>query len=249
MVVDADGNVVSMTTTIESVFGSGRAVAGFVLNNQLTDFSFAPTDEGQPVANAVHGGKRPRSSMAPVIVLDHDGNFVAALGSPGGGAITEYNAKALVGLLAWKLTIKQAIELPNLIARGDNFTGELAKFTPEVLAGLRERGMLLKLGRAENSGLQGVVRLLSIIGSMVSQAVKLRQNAQEARRQLIVSTADAYFSVIRQRHQAENAPHRRMPSVGPSRTTRGITSVRPAPPAPRPCRAARSGERGCPCRE
>jgi gamma-glutamyltranspeptidase/glutathione hydrolase len=159
VVVDGDGNVVSMTTTIESVFGSGRAIDGFVLNNQLTDFSFVPTDEGQPVANAVHGGKRPRSSMAPVIVLDHDGNFVAALGSPGGSAITEYNAKALVGLLAWKLTLKQAIELPNLIARGDTFTGELAKFTPEVLAGLRERGMLLKLGRAENSGLHGVVRL------------------------------------------------------------------------------------------
>lgn len=159
VIVDADGNVVSMTTTIESVFGSGRAVGGFVLNNQLTDFSFAPSDEGQPVANAVHGGKRPRSSMSPVIVLDHDGNFVAALGSPGGGAITEYNAKALLGLLAWKLTLKQAIELPNLIARGDTYTGELAKFTPEVLAGLRERGMLLKTGRAENSGLHGVVRL------------------------------------------------------------------------------------------
>jgi gamma-glutamyltranspeptidase / glutathione hydrolase len=160
IVLDGDGNVVSMTTTIESVFGSGRTIGGFVLNNQLTDFSFAPTDEaGHPVANAVHGGKRPRSSMAPVIVLDQNGNFVAALGSPGGGAITEYNAKALVGLLAWRMTLKQAIELPNLIARGDSYTGELAKFTPEVLAGLRERGMLLKLGRAENSGLHGVVRL------------------------------------------------------------------------------------------
>jgi gamma-glutamyltranspeptidase/glutathione hydrolase len=159
VVLDADGNVVSMTTTIESVFGSGRTVGGFVLNNQLTDFSFTPSDAGQPVANAVHGGKRPRSSMAPVIVLDHDGDFVAALGSPGGSAITEYNAKALVGLLAWRMTLKQAIELPNLIARGDTFTGELAKFTPEVLAGLRERGMVLKAGRAENSGLQGVVRL------------------------------------------------------------------------------------------
>lgn len=159
VVLDTDGNVVSMTTTIESVFGSGRAVGGFVLNNQLTDFSFTPSDDGQPVANAVHGGKRPRSSMAPVIVLDHDGNFVAALGSPGGSAITEYNAKALVGLLAWRLSIKQAIELPNLIARGDTFTGELSKFTPEVLAGLRERGMVLKTGRAENSGLHGIVRL------------------------------------------------------------------------------------------
>ena len=160
VVVDGDGNVVSMTTTIESVFGSGRAVGGFVLNNQLTDFSFTPTDAGgQAVANAVHGGKRPRSSMSPVIVLDHDGDFVAALGSPGGSAITDYNAKTLVGLLAWHLTIKQAIELPNLIARGDTFSGELSKFTPEVLAGLRERGMVLRAGRAENSGLQGIVRM------------------------------------------------------------------------------------------
>ena len=160
VVVDGDGNVVSMTTTIESVFGSGRTVGGFVLNNQLTDFSFTPTDAGgQAVANAVRGGKRPRSSMAPVIVLDRDGDFVAALGSPGGSAITDYNAKALVGLLAWHLTIKQAIELPNLIARADSFSGELSKLTPEVLAGLRERGVVLKAGRAENSGLQGIVRL------------------------------------------------------------------------------------------
>ena len=159
VVVDADGNAVSMTTTVESVFGSGRTVRGFVLNNQLTDFSFVPTDAGRPVANAVHGGKRPRSSMSPIIVLDRFGNFVAALGSPGGSAILEYNAKALVGLLAWKLSLKQAIELPNLIARGDTFSGEIGKFSPALLAGLRERGIELKAGHAENSGVHGVVRL------------------------------------------------------------------------------------------
>jgi len=159
VVVDAVGNAVSMTTTVESIFGSGRTVRGFVLNNQLTDFSLIPTDAGRLVANAVQGGKRPRSSMAPVIVLDRAGNFVAALGSPGGSAILEYNAKALVGLLAWKLSLKQAIELPNLIARGDAFSGELAKFSPAVLAGLHERGIELKPGHAENSGLHGVVRL------------------------------------------------------------------------------------------
>jgi gamma-glutamyltranspeptidase/glutathione hydrolase len=159
VIVDAEGSVLSMTTTVESIFGSGRTVGGFVLNNQLTDFSFLPTDADRPVANAVRGGKRPRSSMAPIIVLDHGGNFVAALGSPGGSAILEYNAKALVGLLAWKLPLKQSIELPNLIARGDSFSGELSKFSPAVLAGLRERGMDLKAGHAENSGLHGVVRL------------------------------------------------------------------------------------------
>ena len=159
VVVDADGDVVSMTTTVESIFGSGRTVDGFVLNNQLTDFSFVPTEGGQLVANAVQGGKRPRSSMAPVIVLDRTGDFVAALGSPGGSAILEYNAKTLVGLLAWKMPLKQAIELPNLFAHGDTFNGEVNKFSPAVLAGLRERGIELKSGHGENSGLHGVVRL------------------------------------------------------------------------------------------
>jgi len=173
VVVDADGDVVSMTTTVESIFGSGRAVGGFVLNNQLTDFSFVPTEGGQLVANAVQGGKRPRSSMAPVIVLDRTGDFVAALGSPGGSAILEYNAKTLVALLAWKLPLKQAIELPNLIARGDSFTGEVTRFSPAVLAGLRERGIDLKSGHAENSGLHGVVRLAD--GSYVGAADSRRE--------------------------------------------------------------------------
>jgi gamma-glutamyltranspeptidase/glutathione hydrolase len=158
VVVDADGDVVSMTTTVESIFGSGRTVGGFVLNNQLTDFNFEPTEGGRPVANAVHGGKRPRSSMAPIIVIDKGNNFVAALGSPGGSAILEYNAKTLVALLAWKLSLKQAVELPNLIARGETFSGELGRFSPALLAGLRERGIELKTGHAENSGLHAILR-------------------------------------------------------------------------------------------
>ena len=157
VVVDAAGNVASMTTTVESLFGSGRAVGGFMLNNQLTDFSFRPVIDGQPVANAVAGGKRPRSSMSPVIVLDREGHLVAALGSPGGTAILAYNAKTLVGLLAWELTLQQAIDLPNLIARGDEYFGEAAKLPPEVVAGLAERGITVKAGRGEESGLHGVV--------------------------------------------------------------------------------------------
>jgi gamma-glutamyltranspeptidase/glutathione hydrolase len=148
-----------MTTTVESVFGSGRIVGGFVLNNQLTDFSFIPSADGEPVANAVRGGKRPRSSMAPLIVLDKSGALYAALGSPGGNAILEYNAKTLVALLAWKMTLKQAIELPNLIARADTFSGEIPKFAPALLTGLRERGIELHSGHAEGSGLHGLVRL------------------------------------------------------------------------------------------
>ncbi len=157
VVVDREGNVASMTTTVESLFGSGRAVDGFFLNNQLTDFSFRPTENGQPVANAVAPGKRPRSSMSPSIVLDRDGRFVAAVGSPGGSAILNYNAKTLVGLLAWGLTMQQAIDLPNLFARGQDYYGEVAKFSPDVLAGLASRGIEVKTGRGEESGLHGVI--------------------------------------------------------------------------------------------
>ena len=159
VIMDHAGNVVSMTTTVESVFGSGRTVGGFVLNNELTDFSFRPVDEsGRPAANAVAGRKRPRSSMTPIIVLDHDGHFVAALGSPGGNSILEYNAKTVVGILAWGLSMQASIDLPNIIARGNDFSGEVSKFAPAVRDGLRARGMDLVSGRAEGSGLHGIMR-------------------------------------------------------------------------------------------
>jgi gamma-glutamyltranspeptidase / glutathione hydrolase len=158
-VVDAAGNVASVTTTVESLFGSGRAVGGFMLNNQLTDFSFDPLDEGELAANSVAPGKRPRSSMAPVIVKDRAGRVIAALGSPGGSAILAYNAKTLVGLLAWELPLQQAIDLPNLMARGENFYGEASKFSPALLEGLAARGVTVKSGRGEESGLHAVVLL------------------------------------------------------------------------------------------
>ncbi|HEX9708267.1 MAG TPA: gamma-glutamyltransferase, partial [Steroidobacteraceae bacterium] len=156
VVVDRAGNVASITTTVESLFGSGRAVDGFMLNNQLTDFSYRPEIGGEPVANAVAPGKRPRSSMAPVIVLDRSGQPIAALGSPGGSAILAYNAKTLVGLLAWRLPLQQAIDLPNLIARGDDYFGEAPKLAPSVLEALAARGIVVKSGRGEESGLHGV---------------------------------------------------------------------------------------------
>lgn len=158
VVVDFDGNVASVTATVESYFGSGRMVHGFFLNNQMTDFSFRPNDpDGTPAANAVAGGKRPRSSMAPVIVLDREGRLVAALGSPGGNAILAYNAKALVGLLAWDLPLAQAFSLPNLVARGGNFNGEASRFTPALRDQLERRGVTVRPGSGEASGLHGVV--------------------------------------------------------------------------------------------
>ena len=155
---DADGNVVSMTTTVESVFGTGRMVDGFFLNNQLTDFSFTPTDErGRPVANAVAAGKRPRSSMVPTILLTRDGKFAGAIGSAGGNAIIAYVAKSLVAAIDWNMPMSQALAAPNLVARGANFNGEVTKFPPEVLEGLRRRGIDLKPGQGEDSGLTGVL--------------------------------------------------------------------------------------------
>jgi len=142
---------------VESIFGSGRMVEGFMLNNQLTDFSFSPKDQsGAPTANAVAPGKRPRSSMAPTIVLDQQGRFVAALGSPGGPAILAYNLKALVGLLDWKLPMQQALALPNLISLGDYYIGEVSKFPPGVLDGLAARGVKVRSGFGEDSGLHGI---------------------------------------------------------------------------------------------
>ena len=158
VVGDAAGNVVSMTTTVESIFGSGRMVDGFFLNNQMTDFSFRPLDAaGRPVANAVAPGKRPRSSMAPAILLDADRRFAGAIGSPGGNAILAYIAKTLIGAVHWGLPMQAGIDLPNLVARGNGFYGEADKFPPQVLAGLRGRGIELRAGQGEDSGVHGVL--------------------------------------------------------------------------------------------
>ena len=157
-IVDRMGNAVSMTTTVESVFGDGRMVAGFFLNNQLTDFSFEPKDgDGAPAANAVAGGKRPRSSMAPAIVLDRRGRLVAAVGSPGGPSIIAFNLRALVALLDWKLPMQEALALPNLIAFGNFYATEPAKFAPGVVDGLAAKGVRLSGGSfGEGSGLHGI---------------------------------------------------------------------------------------------
>ena len=158
IVRDAQGNVVSITTTVESIFGSGRMVDGFFLNNQLTDFSFSPVDAaGNPAANAVTPGKRPRSSMTPTILLDKDGKFAGAIGSAGGNSILAYVGKSLVGAIDWKLSMQEALALPNLVARGSNFGGEVDELDPAVVQGLAARGVDLKPGQGEDSGVHGVM--------------------------------------------------------------------------------------------
>jgi gamma-glutamyltranspeptidase/glutathione hydrolase len=160
VIVDAEGNVVSITTTVESIFGDGRMVDGFFLNNQLTDFSFAPKDpDGAPAANAVGPGKRPRSSMAPNIILDVHRDFVAAVGSPGGNAIPAFVLKAIVGFIDWKLPMQQALDLPNLVARGAGFYSEPSRFAPGVVPALAAKGVTLRAGGAEGSGLHGIMKV------------------------------------------------------------------------------------------
>jgi gamma-glutamyltranspeptidase/glutathione hydrolase len=155
---DRDGNVLSMTTTVESIFGTGRMVDGFFLNNQLTDFSFSPVDaQGRRVANAVAPGKRPRSSMVPSILTTRDGRFAGAIGSAGGNSILAFVAKSLVAAVDWNEPMQRALAEPNLVARGPSFQGEVTKFSPRVLDGLRARGIDLQPGQGEDSGLTGVL--------------------------------------------------------------------------------------------
>jgi len=156
VVVDAEGDMLSMTTTIESAFGSKIFVHGFLLNNQLTDFSHNPVDaQGRLVANRVEGGKRPRSTMAPIIVF-RDAKPYMAIGSPGGSAIMNYVAQTLVGVIDWKLDIQQAVSLPHYGSR--NKQTELERGTPLEKLAQPLRAMDHDVSVHEfPSGLQGIV--------------------------------------------------------------------------------------------
>lgn len=159
VVIDRQGNVVSMTASVESIFGSARMVGGMMLNNQLTDFSFFPSDQtGKSIANAVAPNKRPRSSMSPTIVLDKDGEFKMATGSPGGNSIIAYTAKTLVGVLEWGLTAQEAVNLPNLVGRGDVIRVEQERADQSLIDELRAYGLQVKESAGENSGLSVVVK-------------------------------------------------------------------------------------------
>ncbi|NNC72341.1 MAG: gamma-glutamyltransferase family protein [Sphingomonadaceae bacterium] len=158
IVRDAAGNVVSITTTVESIFGSGRMVDGFFLNNQLTDFSFDPlSEDGAESPNAVAPGKRPRSSMIPLILLDSEGEFAGAIGSAGGNSIPAYVGKSLVAAIDWGMSMQDALAQPNLVARGSRIGGEVGDFDPAIVAGLAERGIELQPGQGEDSGVHGVL--------------------------------------------------------------------------------------------
>ncbi len=157
--VDDLGGAVSMTTTIEAAFGSHLMVQGFLLNNQMTDFSFIPEENGQKVANRVEPGKRPRSSMAPTLIFDRNtGEFVATVGSPGGSQIIEYVAKTTIGLLDWNLDAQSAINLPNFGSRNGPTELEQGQFSPALIQALKDKGHTLS-EIDMTSGTQAIVRV------------------------------------------------------------------------------------------
>ena len=153
-IVDGEGNVVSMTTTIESGFGSRLMSGGFLLNNELTDFSFRDMKEGKPVANRVEPGKRPRSSMSPTIVM-RDGKPVLAIGSPGGSRIIPYVANALIAWLDWGMNVQEAISRPHLVNRFGTFDLEAGTSAEALQAPLANLGYKTKI-RSLNSGLHAI---------------------------------------------------------------------------------------------
>ncbi|MFL1490943.1 gamma-glutamyltransferase [Pseudomonas antarctica] len=156
--VDDLGGAVSMTTTVEAAFGSHVMVQGFLLNNQMTDFSFIPEEDGQPVANRVEPGKRPRSSMAPTLVFDRkSGELLATVGSPGGSQIIEYVSKSLVALLDWNLDPQAAISLPNFGSRNGATELEAGLFSPGLKQALKDKGHALS-EIDMTSGVQAIVR-------------------------------------------------------------------------------------------
>jgi gamma-glutamyltranspeptidase/glutathione hydrolase len=138
--VDRWGEVASLTSTIESAFGSGLMVNGFYLNNELTDFSLVPSKNGLPVANRVEAGKRPRSSMSPTIVYGPDGKVRLAVGAAGGATIIAQVARAIIGVIDWNLTAQQAIALPVLFAPGDTVFVERGTSHEAMMPALKALG-------------------------------------------------------------------------------------------------------------
>ncbi|RUR55692.1 gamma-glutamyltransferase [Vreelandella populi] len=165
-IIDGDGNAIAMTTSIEQAFGS-RIMAdggtglpgGYQLNNELTDFSFTPEIDGEPIANRVEPGKRPRSSMSPTLVFDREsGNLVASLGSPGGAAIIHYTARTLIAMRDWGMSAQEALNLPHAITTGGDVYLEEGRFPEATKQALENYGHTVS-ERELTSGLQAIRKL------------------------------------------------------------------------------------------
>jgi gamma-glutamyltranspeptidase/glutathione hydrolase len=154
-IVDKDGNAVSMTTSVEMGFGSAVMVEGFILNNQLTDFSLDPKNNGQWVANRLEPGKRPRSSMAPMMVFTQDKALKLVLGSPGGSRIINYVAQTMIAILDWQLDPQSAINLPHITNRNKVTTLEKGSDLVKLKSALEAKGHQVVV-RDLNSGIQAI---------------------------------------------------------------------------------------------
>jgi len=153
-IIDGEGNAVSMTATIEAPFGTQRWAAGFLLNNEMTDFARTIDASGKNPANAIVPGRRPRSSMSPTMVFDAEGNILMVTGSPGGNSIPAYVAKTIIGVLDWNLSVQAAVDYPNIVARGDTVRVEISAEPGETIANnLKARGYNVEESDEENSGL------------------------------------------------------------------------------------------------
>ncbi|MDX1376643.1 MAG: gamma-glutamyltransferase [Burkholderiales bacterium] len=157
-IVDAEGNALAMSASVENAFGARRMVRGFLLNNQLTDFAFDPRSRGAPAANRMQGGKRPRSTMAPTFVFAPDGSLELLLGSPGGRAIANYVAKVIVGVLDWELALQAAVELPNFGSTNGPTFIERGSAYESLAEALEARGHVLNLARM-TSGVHAIRRI------------------------------------------------------------------------------------------
>ena len=158
-IVDDAGQVVAMTTSVESVFGAEIMVKGFMLNNTLTDFSFQPVRDGKPVANAAEPGKLPLSAMSPTIVFDRDGNFLVSVGSPGGPAIIDYVAQILIGILDAHMTPKDALAMPHEINMNGPTLLEKSPTSDALAAQLTAMGHTVRVPDVEGSGLHGIEKV------------------------------------------------------------------------------------------
>jgi gamma-glutamyltranspeptidase/glutathione hydrolase len=157
-IIDADGNAVSMTATVEAPFGTQRWAAGFLLNNEMTDFAREVPADGSRPANAVAPNRRPRSSMSPSMIFDDDGDLLMVTGSPGGNSIPAYVSKTIVGVLDWGMSAQEAVDHPNLVARGETVRVEISVEPGQAIADdLRARGYNVQEREGENSGLHIIV--------------------------------------------------------------------------------------------